>query len=191
MAELFKFRCFQCQKLIGAPPSKFGKVVKCPRCEVELIVPSPEGEEPPPEPEDPDAFRPEEFGIKLETERISQPKPASTGSSVLQPVGPDPIAFLKQVAETPEPESSETPGSTAPEESPNEPNELEVLPELQPEPLVGRGRSRGGVARSEPPPRARDVVLPRTAAVAWSLFGLLGLGFAFISGLLLGHFLWK
>ena len=32
MAELFKFRCFQCQKLIGAPPSKFGKVVKCPRC---------------------------------------------------------------------------------------------------------------------------------------------------------------
>ena len=27
MAELFRFRCFNCQKLMGSPPSKFGKTV--------------------------------------------------------------------------------------------------------------------------------------------------------------------
>jgi hypothetical protein len=188
MAELFKFRCYQCQKLIGAPASKFGKVVKCPTCKVELIVPLPEGEQPPPEPEDPDAFRPEEFGIHLEAERLSPPKPASTTSSVLEPVGPDPIAFLKTVAEVPPPETSEP---YEPKDSPDEPNDLDALPEPKPEPLVPRGRTRSVAARTEALPRARDVVLPRTAAVAYSLIGLLGLGFAFISGLLLGHFLWK
>jgi phage FluMu protein Com len=190
MAELFKFRCYQCQKLIGAPASKFGKVVKCPKCEAELIVPSPEGQETEAETADPDAFRPEDFGIKLESERLSPPKVATTPSA-LEPVGPDPIAFLAQVGEAPEPETSGDIDPTARETSQNEPNDADLLPETQPEPLVPRGRSFGLAGRVDPLPRARDVVLPRTAAVAWSLFGLLGLAFAFGSGLLIGHFLWK
>jgi hypothetical protein len=187
MAELFKFRCYQCQKLIGAPASKFGKVVNCPRCEVELIVPSPEGSEPEPEAADPDAFRPEDFGIKIETERLAPPKPAPV-ASVLEPVGPDPIAFLHQVSELPPDEIATDPGPSTPEP---DPETSDILPEPEVEPLVTRGRARVGSVRSEPVARARDVVLPRTAAVAWSLFGILGLAFAFCSGLFVGHFLWK
>jgi hypothetical protein len=188
MAELFKFRCYQCMKLIGAPSSKFGKVVKCPTCKAELIIPSPEGVEPPPEPEDPDAFHPEAFGMKLEDQRLNPPKPVSAPPSALDSVGPDPIAFLKTGAEVESPFTSESPGSS---DSPDEAIDLEALPEPKAEPLVPRGRSRFSKARSNALPRARDVVLPRTAAVAYSLIGLLGLAFAFISGLLLGHFLWK
>jgi phage FluMu protein Com len=112
MAELFKFRCYQCQKLIGAPASKFGKVVNCPRCRVELIVPSPDDQEPPPEPPDPDAFRPEDLGISLEPEPLVKPKIAQTSQTPQEPVGPDPIAFLQQVAE-----AGEAPGDELPDEA--------------------------------------------------------------------------
>jgi hypothetical protein len=193
MAELFKFRCYHCQKLIGTPPSKFGKVVKCPRCEVELIVPSPEGIEPEPEPTDPNTFRPEDFGIKIETERLTEPRSvaSSPSTSVLEPVGPDPIAFLKQVSEATEPENIDSPEPSDSEEAPDQEVSSQVLPEPQVEPLIPRTRGRGIASRAEALPRARDVVLPRTAAVAWAMFGILGLAFAFIAGLLLGHFLWK
>jgi DNA-directed RNA polymerase subunit RPC12/RpoP len=190
MAELFKFRCFQCQKLIGAPPSKYGKVVNCPRCGVELIVPSPDDETPPAEEPDPDAFRPEDFGIKLETDLISRPKPSATAGP--EPVGPDPIAFLQHVAEAgeaPEPESQDQPAS-GPGEFQDEANAAD-LPEPATEPLVARRRGQRRSTLIEPTIRARDVVLPRTAAVAWALFGLLALAFAFTSGLFVGHYLWK
>jgi DNA-directed RNA polymerase subunit RPC12/RpoP len=38
--------------------------------------------------------------------------------------------------------------------------------------------------------RARDIVIPRVVVFAWSLLAILGLGFAFIAGLMIGHFLW-
>jgi hypothetical protein len=192
MAELFKFRCFQCQKLIGAPASKFGKVVHCPRCNAELIVPSPDDEEPPPEQADPDAFRPEDLGLVLSADRIAEPKVAPP--KVIEQVGPDPIAFLQQAAETgespPEAESQNEPNPDS-DESQNEPNESPDLPEPVVEPLVARKRRRQASTLNEPTVRARDVVLPRTAAVAWAMFALLALAFAFTSGIFVGHFLWK
>ena len=45
--------------------------------------------------------------------------------------------------------------------------------------------------RTPPPPRPRDLILPRSVVTAWSLFVLLALGFAFFAGLLAGHFVWK
>jgi hypothetical protein len=39
--------------------------------------------------------------------------------------------------------------------------------------------------------RARDVVLPRSVVLAWSLFVLLALAAAFGAGLLAGHFVWR
>jgi hypothetical protein len=44
--EPIKFRCFQCQKLLGVSPSKAGAVVSCPKCGAGLLVPDlpPEGE---------------------------------------------------------------------------------------------------------------------------------------------------
>lgn len=38
-AEPIRFRCFQCQKLLGVSPSKVGAIVACPSCGMELIVP--------------------------------------------------------------------------------------------------------------------------------------------------------
>ncbi len=187
MAELFKFRCYQCQKLIGAPPSKFGKVVKCPRCESDLIVPSPEGETA--EPEDPDAFRPEDFGINLEPERlVTSPARPLASTTMPENVGPDPIAFLSQVNDAQEATAGENPDVEPPSIENLGPD---VLPEARPEPLVVRGRGRGRSISAETLPRSRDVILPRTAVVAWSLFAILGLAFAFGFGLLIGHFLWK
>jgi hypothetical protein len=41
------------------------------------------------------------------------------------------------------------------------------------------------------PARPRDLILPRSIVTAWSLFVLLALAFAFLTGLLAGHFVWK
>jgi hypothetical protein len=50
-----------------------------------------------------------------------------------------------------------------------------------------------GVAtrRTLPPARSRDLVLPRSAVTAWSLFVLLALTLAFFAGLLAGHYVWR
>jgi len=46
-----KFRCYQCNQLLGVPPKRAGSVIACPRCGTELLVPRPETErEPEPEP---------------------------------------------------------------------------------------------------------------------------------------------
>ncbi len=37
-----KFRCYQCNQLIGVSRSKVGKVIACPRCGADLIVPEPD-----------------------------------------------------------------------------------------------------------------------------------------------------
>lgn len=183
MAELFKFRCYQCQKLIGAPASRFGQVVKCPQCRVELIVPSPEDKPAPdPDPDDPDAFRPEDLGLSLDPGPLLNPKPTPAPSR--PEVGPDPIAFLTRVAESgDEPEPRENTDADP------DPDAEATPPLIEPadEPLVPRVRGRAASRGEGASPRSRDVLLPRTAVVAWALVALLGLAFAFVSGLLVGQ----
>lgn len=41
------------------------------------------------------------------------------------------------------------------------------------------------------PQTIREVVLPASAVLAWSLFGLIGIATSFIAGLMIGHFFWK
>jgi hypothetical protein len=36
----------------------------------------------------------------------------------------------------------------------------------------------------------REVVLPASAVLAWSLFALFGIATSFIAGLMIGHYLW-
>ncbi|MGE3820326.1 MAG: hypothetical protein AB7I30_13010, partial [Isosphaeraceae bacterium] len=45
--------------------------------------------------------------------------------------------------------------------------------------------------RRTPPVRPSDLVVPRTVAAAWSLLVLFAVGFAFLAGLLIGHFVWR
>jgi DNA-directed RNA polymerase subunit RPC12/RpoP len=41
-SEPVKFRCFQCNRLLGVSRHKVGTVVACPKCGVELLVPDPD-----------------------------------------------------------------------------------------------------------------------------------------------------
>jgi hypothetical protein len=41
------------------------------------------------------------------------------------------------------------------------------------------------------PRHIREVVMPASVVLMWSLFGLVGLAFSFIAGLMIGHFLWR
>ena len=45
-----RFRCAYCNQLMGISHRKAGKVVRCPKCAGEIIVPVPDGMEPPEEP---------------------------------------------------------------------------------------------------------------------------------------------
>jgi hypothetical protein len=184
MADLFKFRCFQCESLIGAPASRRGKVANCPTCGVELIVPSPDSASAATEEPDPDAFRPEALGLDLATGRISPSRVAPAPGR--EPVGPDPIAFLERAAETEDQDEPESRGDV-----PDQADDNPLLPEPATEPLVGRRQGRRHSRRTEPSLRARDVVFPRTAAIAWAMFAILALAFAFATGLFVGHFVWK
>ncbi len=44
--DLLRFRCFQCNKLLGAPVRKAGKTITCPNCKADLIVPTPSTDPP-------------------------------------------------------------------------------------------------------------------------------------------------
>ena len=59
-AEPIKFRCVQCNKLLGVSAHKVGETVHCPKCGAEVVVPEPESEPapiPPPPEDDPDPSR--------------------------------------------------------------------------------------------------------------------------------------
>ncbi|WP_435022232.1 hypothetical protein TA3x_002806 [Tundrisphaera sp. TA3] len=185
MAELFRFRCFRCQKLMGAPESKFGKTIRCPRCGVELVVPSPE--DVPADDADENAFAVnlEDIGVKLDPLPPRKSPPSS--SSLLDPnfsiPESNPIAFLEAAPPPPEP-APEAEGPDAEGGSDAE-VAIDVAPAVSP--ITGR---RPVSTAYDPAGRRRDVMLPRTVVMAWALGALGGLGFAFLSGLLIGHFLW-
>lgn len=40
--DILKFRCYACGQLIGATRSKANRIIECPKCAVELLVPGPE-----------------------------------------------------------------------------------------------------------------------------------------------------
>jgi DNA-directed RNA polymerase subunit RPC12/RpoP len=194
MAELFKFRCYQCSKLLGAPPSRYGARIRCPRCSAELVVPTPGQEEPVGSEEPPaDAVSFEELGLRFDTEPLSGPAtvpPTVAPRLAPEPPGPDPVAFLESVAfADPEaPSSTEIPSPSSAENPGVEPENFPETHDPLAQPLLPGARR---LPQADAFPRRRDVILPRTAAVVWALFALGGLAMAFTSGLLVGHFLWK
>ena len=40
--ERLKFRCYRCNQLLAAVPSKAGTVVPCPKCQTDLLIPGAE-----------------------------------------------------------------------------------------------------------------------------------------------------
>lgn len=198
-----KFRCYQCNQLLGVSRGKVGTVVACPKCRADLIVPDPDEAE---------------FASELESTDIASSPRAGEASEEgisldLLDIRPEDIRV--------EPGVNWTPPLT--ESAPREP-----FPYLPPEPeppafaasgdvpppinVVGPAgaTTSGATSRaSEPlvppiqfestriaetriaPSRSRDVVLPRSVVATWSLFVLLAQGLSFVAGLLAGHFLWR
>ena len=195
-----KFRCVQCNQLLGVSPSKVGSVVSCPRCAVELIVPEaddpsevPRAPEPEPIPailsslvldrRDPlDELRPEDIRVEP-----GLPEPGRARREP-RPIEPAPAPSLRVRARSRRPRSRlfwcsrPKPWRVRRSRMPPRPDE-EVLPPIQTEPVA--------IRPARPTTRARDITLPRSVVTAWSLFVLLALGMAFAAGLLAGHFLWR
>jgi phage FluMu protein Com len=210
-ANPIKFRCYRCNQLLGTGRSKAGAVIACPKCSAELIVPAPDetttvegGSETPDRragtpgtldqglsldlldirPEDirvepgiayepllPDAAPPEDEAPFDEGVSETIELPAAVVAPPLPPP-PQPPAPIKPIVAPPPAPVVPAP-VIAPVEAP-----------LALEPIKTESARSGSI-------RSRDVILPRSAVAAWSLFVLLAQGLAFIAGLLAGHYLWR
>jgi hypothetical protein len=216
-----KFRCYRCNQLVGVSPSKAGAVVACPKCSAELRVPQPSEPGPgpgaratataPPPTESrsgaSDAglaldlldIRPEDIrvepGVVVQLPTDSEPPPPGDSGDedveidVLPPIDTSPRAPKsppKGDDDRRGPPVDVAAAVLASAPPPVEPaGEAAVPPILLDAPRAAKPVRRG------PAPRARDVVLPRTAVAAWSLFVILALGLAFVAGLLAGHYVWR
>jgi hypothetical protein len=94
--EPIKFRCYQCNKLLGVPARKVGSIVSCPRCQAELQVPSLESAAEPSGPEI--AVEPAQSPAPAPS-RTSEPVPdvLSAAASASRPVVDDPLLVSIQV----------------------------------------------------------------------------------------------
>lgn len=194
MAELFKFRCPSCAKLLGVPPRKAGRPIHCPQCGAE-VVPQPSGDPADDDPDDQpeDAIDLGHLGIDLGGPSLASPlRPAEAPKARPLLEGPDVGKLVDDFLRS-------APGEPSLHQSPPEPgidegeaDEDDAEPLVQPsaEPLTAGPTRRGRRARAGPRP-GRDVVLPRTAVVAWSLFAILALGLSFLAGLLVGRYRWR
>lgn len=194
-----KFRCFQCNKLLGAPRSKAGAEILCPKCSARMIVPEFEEDE-----AELSTVAPmNHAGVPLELldvnsedlrveEGISNADPPKAVGPTKSIPPPSNLEVGLSLLDVREPEAQERhDGSRGPARtavSPRSTGKSESI--LPPIAIDEPGFPRTG--RGAPlPPRARDLLIPRTVVAAWSLFVLLALGMAFVAGLLAGHFVWK
>ncbi|CAN5908566.1 hypothetical protein BH23PLA1_BH23PLA1_26470 [soil metagenome] len=118
------------------------------------------------------------------------PPPPPKGESAWQAQEPPLLTPLEEFEELGPHQGSPT--------SPPVSSSAVFVPPEPPVPTTEAGMSLGdteakfrGEARPILPAYSRrDVVMPRVAVIAWSLFVILALFLTFIAGLLVGHFLW-
>lgn len=198
---LIRFRCYNCNKLLGTSSAKAGKTTTCPSCKAELIVPEPDEPDkaalaaatrslipdldesprprpPAPEPEAGPRHDPTFSWEEIDTtifQAPGGPAPIDLGISLaappVLPPAPEPVA---------EPEPVAVPAPTIDPTPPPDP----VVPaiEVTPAPILdGRAPRR----------RPGEVVLTHAVITSWAVFMLLSLGIAFVAGLFVGHFVWK
>lgn len=180
-----RFRCLACKKLLGVSQAKVGQSISCPICGTKQVVP-------PPRVEDIDELETASSGIWAAEEKSVTSATAEFPSLLVEELNFDDEDDVKREA-VPAPSSSSSPSRPAPL-----PDLGAIFPAVQVDPLSIRPQAPPAPApaaplpdETMPRPRARDVVMPRTVMIAWSLFMLLALALAFLSGLLTGHFLWR
>jgi phage FluMu protein Com len=206
MPESFSFRCVQCNKLLGVTVARVGTNVACPRCGTTQVVPEPP-EDPPVAAVDPSPRRASAPGAAAPP--VVEPPPRATPAAPAPApaaeaeVGPIPGLVLDDDPLTLRPRESR-PGKAA------ERSRVAPAPDLEEPsasvPVIAPGPA--GAAAPSPPLaaapgaivapsdrgltlRRHDVILPRSALQLWSFLMLMGLVFAFTTGLLAGHFLWR
>ncbi|WP_422930580.1 hypothetical protein [Singulisphaera sp. PoT] len=208
-----KFRCYQCNQLLGVSRNRVGGVVSCPKCQAGLIVPDPtegagpldlrtEGESTGSGstdggiPLDLIDIRPEDIRVEPGAYRSpaspssSEPQEAATsGGPGLQVA--EPPASWEQPPAPPRPlrPSSASVEAPAPTFAP-EPERTKSAEDLN-LPQIDLAPARRSPTRHQPLARSRDVVISRTTLAMWSLFVLIAQVLAFLAGLLAGHFVWK
>ncbi len=205
-----KFRCFRCQKLLGVSRSKVGTVVACPQCAAELIVPEP-ADAAPTVPTTPSASSSDIKRIsasQVEPGVVPWDRPPEPESGLQFPavvtepltLRPDPPAYFKTNSR-PAVETKPRPAPAPPLPEPAPLPQIQTVPAseavsfpiIAPEPASIRDEPVARLAPSlsrDVSPRRNDVILPRTAVVLGSFLVLLGMVFAFATGLLLGRFVW-
>lgn len=166
-----KFRCYRCNQLLGAARSKAGGVVACPKCAAELEVPEPSESAPAPSGSLDSGLSLDYLDIRPEDIRVEPGLNAVLAE-------PEPPA-----GDPPAPDPADAPTVTLP--VPPRDDGDAVIPPIRLDAPTLKAPARAL------PPRPRDLVLPRSVVTAWSLFVLLALAFAFLSGLLAGHYVWR
>lgn len=204
MPSSFTFRCPECRKLLAASRSRIGTMVICPKCQCDLLVPTPTD----------GATASSSAGANTPIESSSGPVQVGSSTAYRDPgaaagVGGSPIFLPIQIEDDPLSLRPET--GPRSHKIPDRSTAREVTPAPPPVPRADRSERSGGepTQQSAAPhtdarvqiqpgsairdsaPRRSDVVLPRTAVVLWSFVVLVALVMAFVAGLLAGHFLWS
>lgn len=216
VSDPIKFRCYRCQQLLGASRSKVGGTVTCPKCSAELVIPEPDETATHPGPsadEDPGTrsvsssgpssgaasgvmdsgitldvldMRPED--IRVEPGIRFDPPPPSAPWSPPRPAPAETPAAAPAPAFEPREPAAPGPSALPPDPAPvNAPTAAaSALPPIR----LDSGPAVN-TSRLTLPARPRDLILPRSVVAAWSVLVLVALAFAFLTGLLAGHFVWK
>lgn len=205
MSELIRFRCNRCNASLKVSGAKSGAKVACPKCGLELSVPSPaavtveQGAYPQGEESPLAEFVVGSPGVRVELagaeSQLATPTVGADRTSggfgrgldhVPANINDAPSEFLNLALRLePEPTTEVKPASRP------------SVPVVTAAPAVGPGVKTEAPSDSQSlrpekiSLRTRDVTLPRTAVVAWTTFALLAQVFALLAGLLVGHFLWR
>lgn len=211
--EPIKTRCAACQQLLGVAPSKAGQEVACPKCGAAVLVPgattSPMAPTSRPRPESPHPILPDDdeaedededdsdegipldlLAIRPEDIRVAPGARSHEPSGLREsrPPASKPTPPPQRPVSPPPPLSPfPDPGVDPDDDEAEDDDEADSnLPAIQ---LDLRKPARS--PSRTPPVRPTDLVVPRTVAATWSLLALLAVGFAFLTGLLVGHYVWR
>jgi hypothetical protein len=152
-------------------------------------------------------LRPED--LRVEAEFFQTLTRSSAGEAATEPVSspePDSLKLFPAVesegAPAAWPTAEEISSAFASSETSEVPETVDIVPkpaEFAPPPPVQRSPDAPPIEVETPTLLAarpelrhvREVVVPASVVLLWSLFGLAGLALSFIAGLMIGHFLWK
>ncbi|MFO0908222.1 MAG: hypothetical protein U0794_07660 [Isosphaeraceae bacterium] len=158
----------------------------------------------PPDERPDDALPLETLAIQIEDIQVEpgvrELYPAQRPPRPYRPAPPRPESELRAAPRPPASRSATTQGAVSapptPIEQPDIPPDLSQIPTPTPQVEVPNltietSVSEGRRARLPEPSRSRDIVLPRSVVASWSFLVLLAVSFAFVAGLLAGHYLWR